>query len=205
MSTEIEAPEKVKGKEPKPEEIEKAREFFKTVEKYFIFGPESIFDIPVESIHPAPATMCYRKLSSRHVNEIRVSMETNHGIIPAVADLVPYDMKTGNVFNFPTETPNAKLIFLKLVEKRRIAFVAVSGQHSAEAAKELIVKSELDEKLRGQAEKLMYRKSRILSSKTPVNILAAHSQRANVINRTMKYTSSFPDIVAHVRRQYSEL
>lgn len=67
------APKIYKGKEPKADDIEKAREKMKALEKYYMFGHHMTFQIPVVQIHGVPATMCFRKLSSIHVKEIRTS------------------------------------------------------------------------------------------------------------------------------------
>lgn len=190
-----------KAKKPKEDLVEKGRLEMVKMQQYYTFGPTVEFDIPVSSIHCPPATLCYRKLSTQHVKEILHSMKTVQGMPPMTADLVPYNIKTQRLVEF-NNTPAELAVFKKMVAARTLDFVAISGQHSSEAAKLLISEAVEDAKLRDQAEKLKFRKARILSSKTPVETLATHSSMANEINATMTFTSNFLDSVQHARKQY---
>lgn len=190
-----------KGKEPKADLVEKGRLAMVAMEPFYTFGPTVEFDIPVSNIHCPPATLCYRKLSAEHVKEILTCMKNVQGIPPMTADLVPYNIKTQQLVEF-NNTPGELGVFRKMIASKTLDFVAISGQHSAEAAKLLIAESVEDAKLRDQAEKLKFRKARILSSKTPVEILAKHSSLSNEVNATMTFTSNFLDSVQHARKQY---
>lgn len=190
-----------RGKEVKQKDLEEARLLMKEIEKYYTFGASAYFDIPVTQIHSAPATMCYRRLSAQHVQDILRCMKSIQGVDPMAADLVPYNIVTKQLVHF-TNTAIDLAVFKQAVKDRSIDFVAISGQHSAEAAKQLIREAETDEKLAEAAEKLSFRKARILSSKTPVETLAIHSSRSNEVNVTMTYNSCFMDTIVHARKQY---
>lgn len=126
-------------------------------------------------------------------------MKINQGHIPQIADLVPYNIRTSQCIEVNS---NELASFKKLVATKKMDFVAISGQHSSKAAKQLLAESAGDEKVREAAERLKFRQSRILSWKTPVDELAAHSLQANAINVTTKFTSSYMDTISHAHRQY---
>ncbi|CAM6122435.1 unnamed protein product [Calypogeia fissa] len=76
-----------------PEEsmVLEGREVLQLMEKYYTFGINSIFYIPVELILPAPARLCYRMMNRDHVKQITYSMIANPGLEPEIADQIPYN------------------------------------------------------------------------------------------------------------------
>lgn len=91
----------------------------------FVFGSDLPFQIPVEIIHRAPTTICYRKLSAFYVGEVKESMKLNQGLTPFVADLVLYNKKMGYLINF--NNPTELAAFRKIVADKKIDFVAING------------------------------------------------------------------------------
>jgi hypothetical protein len=76
---------------PKNSNVKESRELLKQMENYYIFGSDSIFDIPVDCICPPPATLVYRMINRDHVKEIVESMIKNPGQEPQIADLIPFN------------------------------------------------------------------------------------------------------------------
>ncbi|CAM6093905.1 unnamed protein product [Calypogeia fissa] len=180
------------------------REVLQMMEKYYTFGIKSIFQIPVELILPAPARLCYRMLNKDHVKQITDSMIENPGMEPRVADFIPYNATLKKLVSY-TGTDVDRQDLVEAVKKREIQFLAISGQHSARAAKNILEFAKKDAKFEDVANKLRYRKARIFSDKTPAIVLAKHSQRSNAVNQTMEYKSCFLDTIVHARRQFDEL
>lgn len=117
-------------KKPESDEIKKGRQELDELKKYYTFGIDKIFNIPVENIHPAPAKMCYRKLNKDHVEEIAKSMVKVEGVEPHVADLVPYNLETQMLVHLERTLSDLSLLERSLASKM-IHFVAISGQHLA--------------------------------------------------------------------------
>ncbi len=174
---------------------------FTRISKYYTWGLEAIFYIPVHRIHPAPPRFCYRKLNQEHVALIAESMVTRPGVEPQIADLVPFNVKTRKVVIFGPSDQERRDFENALMEND-IHFYAISGQHSARAAQKIIEWAKTRANLIRIASSLAYRKARILSAETPEYVLTEHSSRCNAINETMEYKSSFLDTVVHARRQF---
>ena len=186
---------------PDAKTILEGNKIIERMREYYIFGEHKTFLIPVEQIFSAPATICYRKLNYEHVNSIGMEMVHNPMLEPLVADLIPYEKATGNYLTFENTPADEKRLKTGYADGS-IEFYAVSGQHLAAAA--VVVRSWAKDtiSLAEIAKSLKYRKSRILSGKTPGHILAEHSSACNDVNITMEYKSSFLDCVVHARRQY---
>ena len=186
----------------KPDEnlVKKGVEQKKLMAPFYTWG-ERVFDIPVECIVSPPPTLVYRCLNKDHVNQIALSMVKLMDREPLVADLIPY--KDGKLLHYE-DTPEDTKDFEAAVRKKEIQFVAISGQHSALAAKWVITWSKKDANLRSQAKRLAFRRSLILSDRTPQTLLAQHSFISNEVNATMKYQSCFLDTVVHARRQWEK-
>jgi hypothetical protein len=131
-------------------------------------------------------------------------MIKNPGMEPQVADLIPYNATLKKLVSY-TGTDVDRQDLIEAVKKREIQFLAISGQHSAKAARNILEFAKKDAKFEDVANKLKYRKARILSDKTPTTVLAKHLQRSNAINQTMEYKSCFLDTIVHARRQFDEL
>ncbi|CAM6086388.1 unnamed protein product [Calypogeia fissa] len=192
----IEAPEEAK--------IMEGREVLQMMEKYYTFGIKSLFSIPVELILPAPARLCYRMLNRDHVKQITDSMIENPGMEPQVADLILYNATMKKLVSY-TGTDVDKQDLIEAVKKRKIQFLAISGQHSARAAKNVLEFAKKDAKIQDLANRLRFHKARILSDKTPATVLAEHLQRSNTVNTTMEYKSCFLDTIVHARRKFDKL
>ncbi|CAM6109347.1 unnamed protein product [Calypogeia fissa] len=117
---------------PEAKEIEKSHKVLQEVKEYYPFGMKMHFQIPVVDITPPPATMCYRKINSSHVDEIMTGLIMHPGQQPHPAHLVPYNPQTLLPLNFKSGDLQS---FKKLMPK--IKFFAISGQHSALAAKQI--------------------------------------------------------------------
>lgn len=98
------------------------------MEKYYTFGIDEIFSIPVTCIYAAPARLCYSMLTNEHVQEIAESMIRNPGHEPAIADLIPYSYEKKSVLTY-TNTPVEKKEFQASARSGKIQFLAISGQH----------------------------------------------------------------------------
>lgn len=131
-------------------------------------------------------------------------METNQGLLPAIGDLVPYNIKTCQLVEFKN-TPEDLAAYKQLVTTKHIDFLAINGQHSTEAAKQLVQDVENDAKLKDCAERVRFRTLRILSSHMHIDILPKRSHRGNKMNATTKFKSLFLDTISHARKQYSIL
>jgi hypothetical protein len=184
----------------KPDErlVRKGVEMREVMAPFYTWG-QRVFNIPVECIVSPPPTLVYRCLNKDHVNQIALSMVKLHDREPLVADLIPY--KDGKLLHYEN-TPSDTKDFEAAIRNKEIQFVAISGQHSALAAKWVISWSKSDPKLRKQAEKLAFRRSVILSDRTPQTLLAEHSLHSNEMNETMEYKSCFLDTASHARRQW---
>lgn len=190
-------------KAPEEKKVLQGRDVIKQMEKYYTFGIDEIFSIPTRSIFAPPARLCYRMLNLDHVKEIVDSMIQNPGHEPAIADLIPYNLESKSVLTY-SNTPAEKRDFLAATKAGKIQFLAISGQHSSAAAKRIIEWAATNANVSDIAEKLKFRKSRILSAATPITVLAEHSFRSNEVNQTMEYKSCFLDTVVHARRQWME-
>lgn len=188
-------------KGPEEKKVLEGREVIKQMEKYYTYGIDEIFSILVTSIFSPPSKLCYRMLNYDHVAEIVESMIRNLGHELAVADLIPYNVDKKTVLTC-TNTLEDRRLFQIAAKIGKIQFVAISGQHSAAAAKQILDWAAVNTNINDIAAKLTYRKSRILSASTPMSVLVEHSFRSNAINETMKFKSTFLDIVVHARRQW---
>ncbi|CAM6115581.1 unnamed protein product [Calypogeia fissa] len=108
-------------------------------------------------------------------------MIENPGMEPQVADLIPYNAALKKLVSY-TGTDVDRQDLIEAIKKCEIQFFAISGQHSARAARNIFEFSKKDVKFEDVANKLRFRKARILSAKTPATVLAEHSQRSNVVN-----------------------
>lgn len=195
--------EDLRGEKPEAKLVRMGIESREKISKFYTFG-DTVFKVPVESIVSPPPTLVYRCLNKEHAMEIARSMVKNQDREPIVADLIPYSVKNSKLVHYDN-TPEDLKDFNNAIKRREIQFVAISGQHSALAAKWVIEWSKTDAKLSAAAKKLCVRRARILSDTTPQTILAEHSMNSNAINKTMEYKSSFLDTVVHARRQWERM
>ncbi|CAM6103792.1 unnamed protein product [Calypogeia fissa] len=131
-------------------------------------------------------------------------MIENPGIEPQIANLIPYNATMKKLVSY-TGTDVDKQNLIEAVKKREIQFLAISGQHSARAAKNVLEFAKKDAKFQDLANRLRFCKARILSDKTLATVLAEHSQRSNTVNQTMEYKLCFLDTIVHARRQFDKL
>ncbi|CAM6091065.1 unnamed protein product [Calypogeia fissa] len=122
---------------PKETKIMEGREVLRMMEKYYTYGIKSIFHILVELILPTPARLCYRMLNRDHVKQITDSMIENPGMEPQVADLIPYNAALKKLVSY-TGTNVDRQDLIEAIKKREIQFLAISGQHSARAARNIL-------------------------------------------------------------------
>jgi hypothetical protein len=88
----IKSPSRPKKASDNPKEkkkaLEAARNYLEEISQYFIFGIEFVIVIPVQKIHPPPATMCYRGERKDHVASITENICSNQGLEPKPADML---------------------------------------------------------------------------------------------------------------------
>lgn len=140
-------------------------------------------------------------MSREHLAKIVNSMVIRQGMEPQIADLIPFDINSGRALKFENTAEDLAELH-RLIRIKAVHFWAISGQHSAFAAKQIVEWAKKDSKLDSQAALLKLRKSRLLSHKTPVLTLALHSSRSHAASHTMKFQSSFIISISHARRQY---
>jgi hypothetical protein len=188
------------SKEKKSKEVSFA--WLQECQKYFCFGPNRYIDIPVGMIIPPPADLCFRSLDLAHVQQIWSQMITNPTEAPHPADVIPCLKLDGKLLQFK-DTKEDWQRLQDHIEGGTVDFVAISGQHSAEAAKCILREAQQDVSLEPRANLLSKRSCRILSQDTPRKIMATLSRNANL--RSKEFVASHVDTVLHMRKQWKNL
>jgi hypothetical protein len=189
---------------PKKKVVEAGEKLQATMEHFYPFGYTTEVCIPIECIVEPPATMCYRKLNVHHVENIMMEMIENPTQVCHTAELVPFNPVDGRLV--PLVGAHVSLAkFLKVA--RRLKYFAVSGQHSAQAAKNILKRAaDGDLTVKHLVPKLKERTARILDRDTPRVVLVELSRRSNVSNKTLgKFCSPFMESIEHARNQYADL
>ena len=173
------------------------------IEKYYTWGMNALFEILVELLIEPTSSMCYRKMNLQHVENLMHEMQINPGNMPNCADVVPWHPVKKSAMSFEEVE---KRLFQKSIHKMQ--FFTVSGQHSAQAAKNLIAQSREpgNQHLLPVVAKLKIRNCRVLRGDTPEKILVEILETNNSMNKTVaKFKSPFMDVVCHARNQYQDM
>lgn len=96
--------------------------------KYYPFAPK-VFEIEVERCIRAPSTMVYRPFDEAHCKNLIRSFLKNIRDVDNLADLVPFDPKTGKEVIVTEED--------QLRKEHGLCFWIINGQHTITAAKAL--------------------------------------------------------------------
>ena len=196
-----------KKKEVKKSKDDIARDEAKAIadeiEKWFPFG-DRIFQIPVKSFVAPPASLVCRLMNTDHCRNILNNMLKAAVQEPEVAIVVPYNHRLSSLVNIRA-IPNYSATFERMMEHLR--FFAISGQHSAEAAKMILIRAQTNPAKYGAAAKrLEFRKCRILDGACPTTTLVKYSDAMNFGKKQIaSFSSPVHQRLLHARMQYKGL
>jgi hypothetical protein len=101
----------------KKKALEAARNSLEEMSQYFNFGIECMMIIPVQKIHPPPATMCYWGVPEDHVVSITKNMCSNQGWEPKPADVLVHHKITGRLVSFQKLEDGKQNFFVQRVQR----------------------------------------------------------------------------------------
>ena len=173
------------------------------IEKWFPFG-DRIFEIPVGSFVAPPASLVCRLMNTEHCRNILNNMLKAAVQEPEVAIVVPYNPRRSCLVNIRS-LPNYGSSFVGMME--HFQFFAISGQHSAEAAKLILKRAETNPgKYGAAAKRLALRKCRILDGACPTTTLVKYSDAMNFGKKQIaSFSSPVHQRLLHARLQYQGL
>jgi hypothetical protein len=129
-------------------------------------------------------------------------MITNPTEAPHPADVIPCLKSDGKLIQFK-DTSEEWQRLRDHIKAGTMDFVAISEQHSAEAAKSILCKAQQVVSLEPLANILSKRTCRILSQDSPRKIMATLSRNANL--RSKEFVASRVDTLIHMRKQWKNL
>ncbi|CAM6104338.1 unnamed protein product [Calypogeia fissa] len=172
-------------------------EKLKEHQRWYPFGIDEYFRIPVDLIDAAPVHMNERAMNHSHVAEIFKNMMVDTPQEPLPADVVPYLTNQDNTYELVTAKKGFR------IEKYR--YFAISGQHSSLAFRRIVEQATIDALMRSRADFLSLWRCRIFSGSTPfcilVEILASHNNQSRIYS----FQSPYIDMVQHARKQYFDM
>jgi hypothetical protein len=181
--------------------MDKAATFLQTIDPWYLFG-EKTFNIPVHLFWKPPSHIVCRMLIKDHCNKVMQNMLVAPVQDPQTAVVLPYNLCTEMFLCIKRHNITPEAFWSAIPD---LFFFAISGQHSAEAARILSKQAKNGKypKLKALASRLKTRQSKILDWNTPHNTMILCSKYMNVGNNELfTFKSPFHHKVKHARLQY---
>jgi hypothetical protein len=193
--------EKNEKKKAEEKETDEAARFLQTIEPWYPFG-EKTFNIPVHLFRKPPSHIVCQMLSRDHCNRVMRNMLVAPVQDPQTAVVLPFNPRKDTFLCIKKNNLTAEAFWSTIP---KLLFFAISGQHSAEAARILCEQAQNgnDPKLKALASRLKTRQCKILDGDTPHNTMILCSKYMNVGNNELfTFKSPFHHKVEHAREQY---
>ena len=177
---------------------------YQTYSKYFPYGLKTFFDIPVLDIYAPPASLGVRAFNVPQRDGIREAMIAHPFQEPMVADVMPYNMKKERGRSIKGKSEQQ---MRQDIANGKYEWIAISGQHSAIAAKGLVEatdKNSTDDSKR-VAEHLKMRRCQIVDPETPRTVCVDLSDEGNASHKIFGFSSTYFEKLQQARQQYKAM